>query len=50
MRVGWAGAGGAALAVTRLMKRGPREDEAALVKALQAAAVEITRSLGLSAS
>ena len=50
VRVGWAGAGGAALAVTRLMKRGPREDEAALVKALQAAAVEITRSLGLSAS
>lgn len=49
VRVGWAGAGGAALAVTRLMKRGPREDEAALVKALQATAKEITRTLGLSA-
>ncbi len=48
VRVGWAGAGGAALAVTRLMKRGTREDESALVKALQVAAEEITRSLGLS--
>ncbi len=50
VRVGWAGVGGAALAVTRLMKRGPREDESALVKALQAAAAEITRTLGLSLS
>jgi DNA-binding IclR family transcriptional regulator len=48
VRVGWAGAGGAALAVTRLMKRGSRGDEAALVKALQATAAEITRTLGLS--
>ena len=48
VRVGWAGAGGAALAVTRLMKRGSRESEAPLVKALQAAAAEITRTLGLS--
>jgi DNA-binding IclR family transcriptional regulator len=48
VRVGWAGAGGAALAVTRLMKRGSRGDEAALVKALQATAGEITCTLGLS--
>ena len=41
-------AGAAALAVTRLMRRGPRDDETALVKALQDAAAEITRALGLS--
>ncbi len=41
-------AGGAALAVTRLRRRGPRDDETAIVKAMQAAAAEITRTLGLS--
>lgn len=47
--VGRAGASGhAALAVTRLRRRGTRADEAALVKAMQAAAAEITRTLGLS--
>lgn len=50
VRVGWSGPGGAVLAVTRLMRRGPREDETALVKALQTAAAEITRALGLSPS
>jgi DNA-binding IclR family transcriptional regulator len=41
-------AGSAALAVTRLRRRGPRGDETELVKAMQATAAEITRTLGLS--
>lgn len=46
--VGRPGAPGlAALAVTRLLRRGSRADEAALVGALREAAAEITRALGL---
>jgi DNA-binding IclR family transcriptional regulator len=49
--VGWSGvAGTASLAVTRLMRRGSHDDETALVTAMQAAAAEITRTLGLSTS
>lgn len=47
--VGRAGAPGlAALAVTRLLRRGSRGDEAALVRALREAASDITRGLGLA--
>jgi len=38
----------AALAVTRLMRRGQRGDEAALIAGLQAAAAQITKTLGLA--
>jgi DNA-binding IclR family transcriptional regulator len=40
--------GPSALAVTRLLRRGSRGDEAALILALQEAAADITRTLGLS--
>lgn len=38
----------AALAVTRLLRRGQRGDEVALITAMQAAAAEITKTLGLA--
>ncbi len=41
-------AGHAALAITRLRRRGTRADEAALVNAMRSAAADITRTLGLS--
>jgi DNA-binding IclR family transcriptional regulator len=48
VRVGDPAAGvQAALAVTRLLRRGQRNDEAALTAAMQAAAAEITATLGL---
>ena len=37
----------AALAVTRLLRRGERPNDTALLDGLRAAASEITRSLGL---